>query len=251
MPPAKLLAHCVLLVCAGSTASPAHQPSAENCFIGSASMREDRSVFLMLRAEGPNGVIGDSAFEYAPGHPEYDEIVRHVGPIEPGQDKAVPCWPEKADDGYPAAAEAPTAPSSRFARSAPLQSSGVSAPAIPAGELTRSLGLLEELARRGGIRVFAIPVAVGECWGSLASCPDVELVLSHTSGDLYEPPTAYALPMAKSWTFVGWVDEDTLVLRTTLPDAHIADEERAAWKAVEYTVTVSQDGARYESKTLD
>jgi hypothetical protein len=45
--------------------------------------------------------------------------------------------------------------------------------------------------------VFAIPVAVGECWGSLASCPDVELVLSHTSGDLDDPPTAYALPMAK------------------------------------------------------
>jgi uncharacterized repeat protein (TIGR02543 family) len=62
---------------------------------------------------------------------------------------------------------------------------------------------------------------------------------------------AYTLPMAKGWTFVGWLDEDTLVLRTTLPDAHIADEERAAWKSVEYTVTVTQDGARFESKTLD
>lgn len=132
-----------------------------------------------------------------------------------------------------------------------LLSSALSAPALPAGELTRSLGLLEELARRDGIRAFAIPVAVGECWGSLASCADVELVLSHTTGDLYDPPTAYALPMAKSWTFVGWVDEDTLVLRTTLPDAHIADEARAAWKAVEYTVTVTQDGASYLARTLD
>ncbi len=248
---AKLLADSVLFVCAGCTASQAHQPSAENCIIGSAGMREDRSVFLMLRAEGPNGVIGDAAFEYAPGLPEYDEIVRHVGPIEPGQEKAVPCWPEKADGGYAAAAEAPAAPSSRCARTAELLSSALSAPAVPAGELTRSLGLLEELARRGGLRVFAIPVAVGECWGSLASCPDVELVLSHTSGDLYDPPLAYTLPMAKGWTFVGWLDEDTLVLRTTLPDAHIADEERAAWKSLEYTVTVTQDGARYESKTLD
>jgi hypothetical protein len=41
------------------------------------------------------------------------------------------------------------------------------------------------------------------------------------------------------------------VLRTTLPDAHIADEERAAWKALEYTVTVTHDGARYLPKTLD
>ncbi len=251
MAPIKLLAHSALLVCAACTASPAHQPSAENCFIGSASMREDRSIFLMLRAEGPKGLIGDAAFEYAPGHPEYDEIVRHVGPIEPGQDKAVPCWPAKADGGYPAAAEAPNAPSSRHARTAPLQSSRVSAPAIRAGELSRSLGLLEELARRGGIRVFAIPVVVGECWGSLASCPDVELVLSHTSGDLYDPPVAYTLPLAKGWTFVGWRDEDTLVLRTALPDAHIADEERAAWKAVEYTVTVRQEGASYMAKTLD
>lgn len=99
MTPAKFLARSLLLVCTGCTARPAHQPSAENCVIGGVTMREDRSIFMMLRAEGPNGVIGDAAFEYAPDHPQYDAIVQHVGPIEPGQEKAVPCWPEKADGG--------------------------------------------------------------------------------------------------------------------------------------------------------
>ena len=34
---------------------------------------------------------------YPPGHPRYEEILRHVGPIKPGEEKPVRPWPETSD----------------------------------------------------------------------------------------------------------------------------------------------------------
>jgi hypothetical protein len=61
--------------------------------IGSARMREDRTIVLQLRAEDPqSGAIGDALLEYPPNHPKYDEVLAHLGGIEPGQDKPCPPW---------------------------------------------------------------------------------------------------------------------------------------------------------------
>jgi hypothetical protein len=90
----KLLLHAtslLLLICAGCAANPA-KPA--DCVIGSVTMRDDRSIFMMLRAEGPDGLIGDAALEYKVGDPDYDKMLSHVGPIEPGEDKFVTCWPD-------------------------------------------------------------------------------------------------------------------------------------------------------------
>jgi hypothetical protein len=88
----KILLHAIFfLVCAGCTAIPAKQ---KECIAGSATMQDDRSIILMLRAEGPDGSVGDATFEYRPDDHEYDEVLSQLGSIEPGQDKFVPCWPD-------------------------------------------------------------------------------------------------------------------------------------------------------------
>ena len=62
--------------------------------IGQATMLEDRTIVLLLRAEDPaTGTLGDARFEYPPTHPDYDGLLAHLGGIEPGQDKPVPLWP--------------------------------------------------------------------------------------------------------------------------------------------------------------
>jgi hypothetical protein len=61
--------------------------------IGMATMRPDGTVVLQLRAQtGP--IIGDGLFTYPPNHPQYKDILAHIGGIEPGESKPVPPWPE-------------------------------------------------------------------------------------------------------------------------------------------------------------
>lgn len=62
--------------------------------IGSATMRPDGTIVLQLRAQtGPT--IGDAQFTYPPDHPQYHEILEHVGGLEPGESKPVPPWPDE------------------------------------------------------------------------------------------------------------------------------------------------------------
>ncbi len=64
--------------------------------IGVATMEEDGTIVLQLRTEGPQrGVIGEARLEYPPHHPQYEEILKHLGGLEKGQTKPVPPWPEK------------------------------------------------------------------------------------------------------------------------------------------------------------
>jgi hypothetical protein len=62
--------------------------------IGSAKMEEDGTIVLQLRAEAPDGAVGDAILRYPPGHPQYDEILRHLGGLEKGQEKPVAPWPD-------------------------------------------------------------------------------------------------------------------------------------------------------------
>lgn len=59
-------------------------------------MKADKTITLQLRAEDPaTGATGDAYFEYAPNHAEYCDILRHVGPLSPGDEVFVTPWPEK------------------------------------------------------------------------------------------------------------------------------------------------------------
>jgi hypothetical protein len=63
--------------------------------IGSATMEADGTIVLKLRAEGPDGQTGDGLLRYPPAHPQYQEVLRHLGGLEKGEVKAVPPWSEK------------------------------------------------------------------------------------------------------------------------------------------------------------
>lgn len=125
--------------------------------------------------------------------------------------------------------------------------------------LASTLGLLEEIATTDSssnqpyfVRVFAIPEAVLECGGPVASCPSVKLYITASYGDLGESPVLYQLPASKGWEFIGWskpvtVGETQMAsfrLRTTLP-ANVSPEARKAWRSREYRVLVSPSGASY------
>jgi hypothetical protein len=88
-----------LAASAPAQADPPGPPPAEApASIGSATIDEAGVITLTLRAEGP-GVVGDALFTYRPGDREYDEVLRHIGPIRPGETRQVPPWP---DDPQPA-----------------------------------------------------------------------------------------------------------------------------------------------------
>ena len=73
--------------------APANRP-AQSASIGSATMKEDGTIVLQLRAEGP-GALGDSMLIYPPNDPDYAKILQHIGPMRPGETKNVAPWPEK------------------------------------------------------------------------------------------------------------------------------------------------------------
>lgn len=62
--------------------------------IGTAWMERDGTIVLQLRAEGPGGIVGDSMVRYPRSHREYDQVLRHLGGLKPGETKPVPPWPE-------------------------------------------------------------------------------------------------------------------------------------------------------------
>lgn len=63
--------------------------------IGSARMEEDGTIVLELRAEGLRGLTGDALLRYPPGHPEYNNMLHHLGGLKKGEVKQVPPWIEK------------------------------------------------------------------------------------------------------------------------------------------------------------
>jgi hypothetical protein len=67
----------------------------EKASIGSATMEQDGTIVLQLRAEGPKGTIGDALVRYPPNHPEYNKIRQHLGGLKKGEVKPVPPWPEQ------------------------------------------------------------------------------------------------------------------------------------------------------------
>ena len=57
--------------------------------IGTATMLEDGTILLQLRAEAP-GVLGDVLLRYAPADPHYGTVRDHLSTLRPGETVAVP-----------------------------------------------------------------------------------------------------------------------------------------------------------------
>ncbi len=72
-----------------------HEMKEKPTSIGQATMKEDRTIVLQLRAEAGDGTVGDALFTYSPTDKDYKMVLDHLGGLEPGQEKPVPPWPEK------------------------------------------------------------------------------------------------------------------------------------------------------------
>ena len=72
----------------------AAEPSTTPRYIGTAQMDADGAIVLHLRASGGGGMVGHSIMTYARDHPQYGEILDHVGPLEPVETKPVRPWPD-------------------------------------------------------------------------------------------------------------------------------------------------------------
>lgn len=57
--------------------------------IGEARMLADGTLELQLESNDLRDSIGAGTFRYPTVHPQYEEILAHVGPIQPGQRRAV------------------------------------------------------------------------------------------------------------------------------------------------------------------
>ena len=75
-------------------ADPAAAGSAKS--IGEARMKDDGTVVLTLRADGPGKTVGDALLEYKRDHPQYQKVLEHLGGLKPGERKPIPPWPDEA-----------------------------------------------------------------------------------------------------------------------------------------------------------
>jgi hypothetical protein len=58
--------------------------------IGVARMMNDGTIVMDLVAKQSGGLLGDARLTYPPDHPKYQEILRHLGGLRPGEEKFVP-----------------------------------------------------------------------------------------------------------------------------------------------------------------
>lgn len=108
--------------------------------------------------------------------------------------------------------------------------------------LARVIAFGQVILESGGVRIVEVPVAINDCWGTVSSCPDVELFIAYSTRDLLDEPVVYRLPPAKGWKVVGWSDPQSFDVSTTLPDANIDLSERSQWSPSMYRVTIGAAG---------
>jgi hypothetical protein len=60
--------------------------------IGMATMTEDKTIILDLRATGDNGEVGTGRVTYSLSDPQYNDILKHLGGLKIGEKKPVPPW---------------------------------------------------------------------------------------------------------------------------------------------------------------
>jgi|HubBroStandDraft_5_1064220.scaffolds.fasta_scaffold648411_1 hypothetical protein len=63
-------------------------------YIGTATLLPDGTIHMELHFRMPGGGWADGARDYKPGDPYYDEVLRHIGGLKPGETKLVRPWPD-------------------------------------------------------------------------------------------------------------------------------------------------------------
>ena len=62
--------------------------------IGDARMDKDGVIHAWLRADLPEGGHGDRFIKIHPKDESYQEWLKHLGGLKPGETKLVPPWPD-------------------------------------------------------------------------------------------------------------------------------------------------------------
>ena len=65
--------------------------------IGVATMQGDGTIVLQLGSGKFKDATSEGHFVYPPNHPDYQEILKHVRPIKPGESVPVKPFPPETD----------------------------------------------------------------------------------------------------------------------------------------------------------
>jgi hypothetical protein len=63
--------------------------------IGTATMTADGTITLWLRAELPKGGEAHGTIVYQTDNPQYQDVLRHIGGLKPGETKLIKPWPDE------------------------------------------------------------------------------------------------------------------------------------------------------------
>jgi len=66
--------------------------------MGVATMAADGTITLRLRATNASDAsVGEGVLIYKKDNPQYNDILKHLGGLKPGEAKNVASWPDKDD----------------------------------------------------------------------------------------------------------------------------------------------------------
>jgi len=106
------------------------------------------------------------------------------------------------------------------------------------------------------VRLFTTSDSLGECGGTVESCPDVYFYIVIAGDGLGAKPALYVLPRAKGWKFDKWLgsgqskgqeDREGFQIETTIPGANISTESRKTWKPTVYDVWVNPASGNFST----
>ncbi len=66
-------------------------------YVGECKMEADGTIRMFLRIymqTGGKRIQGHAIQEYRPDDPQYEQILKHIGPMRPGDRRPVPAWPD-------------------------------------------------------------------------------------------------------------------------------------------------------------
>jgi hypothetical protein len=91
----RLMKTSVALAVAVLIAFCVHGQANERVIIGDARMQEDGTIVVNLRRTA-DGINVSGVVSYPTTHPNYKEVLDHIGGMKPGEVKLVPAWDDPA-----------------------------------------------------------------------------------------------------------------------------------------------------------
>lgn len=88
-----VLLRLVLIAVLAPVAAP-NAVAGDELPVGVATITQDGVIVLQM-SRTTDGIPADALIRYAPGDPDYDEVLEHLGGLAPGESKPVMPFPEE------------------------------------------------------------------------------------------------------------------------------------------------------------